>query len=95
MKIMSDPFYLTKCYEDIQSNPGNMTKGIGKETLDKISMEWLQKTASELKTNNFKFSPARRVEIPKANSDKKRPLTIGTPREKIVQKGIQVILQAI
>jgi len=26
IKILSDPYFLIVCYEDIQSNPGNMTK---------------------------------------------------------------------
>lgn len=34
------------------------------------------------------------MEIPKANG-KTRPLGIGSPREKIVQKALQVILEAI
>jgi len=38
MKILCDPFYLLKCYEEIKSNPGNMTKGLSHTTLDKI--EW-------------------------------------------------------
>lgn len=47
-----------------------------------------------IKENRFVFSPSRRVEIPKPNSNKTRPLTIGSPRDKIVQKAIQLILEA-
>lgn len=43
----------------------------------------------------FKFTPARQVMIPKANSDKLRPLSVGNPREKIVQKAIQLLLTAV
>jgi hypothetical protein len=39
MKILSDPLYLVKSYEDIKSKPGNMTKGIKPETLDKLTFE--------------------------------------------------------
>lgn len=70
-----------------------MTKGTGDETFDKICLDWFQRTANGLKTNKFKFCPARRIEMPKPNSTKK--LTIGSPREKIVQRGILLILQAI
>lgn len=33
--------------------------------------------------------------IPKANSQKLRPLSVGQPRDKIIQKAIQVLLSAI
>lgn len=95
MKILSDPYYLVKCYEEIKSKPGNMTKGTKPETLDKIDFEWFTKVANQLLMNSFDFSSSRRVEIPKPNSTKTRPLTIASPRDKIVQKGVQLILQAI
>lgn len=94
-KILCDPFYLVRCYNEIRSIPGNMTKGATPETLDKIDFPWFERTTEKLKKHQFRFSPARRIEIPKANSTKLRPLTIATPREKIVQKGIQLIFQAI
>jgi len=33
--------------------------------------------------------------IPKPNNRGERPLGVGSPREKIVQKGLQIILEAI
>lgn len=33
--------------------------------------------------------------IPKSGKYEKRPLNVGSPREKIIQKGLQVILEAI
>lgn len=95
MKILSDPLYLVNSYEDIKSKPANMTKGTKPETLDKLKFEWFEKIAGQIKTNKFYFSSSRRVEIPKPNSTKTRPLTIASPRDKIVQKAIQLILQAI
>ena len=72
-----------------------MTRGIGRETMDGIDFPWFKGTAQKLRTNQFKFTIARRTEITKPHSTKKRPLTIGSPREKIVQRGMQIILQAI
>jgi hypothetical protein len=34
--ILSNPFFLEKCYMEIRSKPGNMTKGTNNETLDKL-----------------------------------------------------------
>ena len=95
MRIMSDPMYLVKCYDTIRGKPGNMTRGVGPETLDGIDFAWFERTTKKLRTNQFQFTTSRRTEIPKPHSTKKRPLTIGTPREKIVQRGVQLILQAI
>lgn len=95
IKLLSDPYFLVACYEDIRGKQGNMTRGIGKETLDGLRWEWFVKVAEELKTGKFDFSVSRRIEIPKANSNKMRPLTIAFPRDKIVQKALQVILEAV
>jgi group II intron reverse transcriptase/maturase len=94
LDILANPFYLEKCYNEIMSKPGNMTKGLTNETLDGINWKWFEKTAEDLKSGKFNFSPNRRIEIPKSNG-KMRPLGIGTPREKIIQKGIHGILEAI
>lgn len=94
IRILADPEFLQLCYLSIKSKPGNMTKGLTNETLDGISLEWFIKTAESLKTGRYSFSPVRRKLIPKANG-KTRPLGISPPREKIVQKGLQAILEAI
>lgn len=36
MRILSDQYFLMKCYEEIKSNPGNMTRGLTKTTLDDV-----------------------------------------------------------
>lgn len=37
INVMANAYYLEKCYSEIKSKPGNMTKGISNETLDKIN----------------------------------------------------------
>lgn len=93
--LVADPFYLIECYNNIRGKPGNMIKGANSTTLDGINLEWFEKTALKLKSGTFDFNPSRRVEIPKPNSDKKRPLTIASPRDKIVQKALETIIEAI
>lgn len=94
--IVSDIKVLILAYEIIKSNPGNSTPGVDSSTLDNIDLKWFDTVSKELKAGKFKFSPARRVYIPKpGRKDKKRPLTISSPRDKVVQQAIYLILEAI
>lgn len=92
--LLCDPNVLRIAYETIKSNPGNMTKGTDNETLDKINNIWFENLSKDLSKGKFKFRPVRLVEIPKPKGGI-RPLGIGSPRDKIVQKAIQIILEAI
>nr|YP_010836031.1 hypothetical protein QLP54_mgp35 [Phyllosticta yuccae]WGC90047.1 hypothetical protein [Phyllosticta yuccae] len=81
-------------YQRLKSKPGNMTPGSDSETLDGISLSWLDKTINELKVQSFQFKPVRREYILKTNG-KKRPLGIPSPRDKIVQEAMKMILEVI
>lgn len=85
---------LTLAYNLLKSKPGNMTPGIVPETLDGMSHEILEDISKQLKSESFQFKPSRRVYIPKANGGL-RPLTIASPRDKIVQQAIKMILESI
>ena len=95
IRIIADPQFLLECYKLIKSNPGNMSKGTTPETLDGINMGWFHENAQAMLTGSLNFKPARQVMIPKANSSKLRPLSVGQPREKVIQKAIQTLLSAI
>lgn len=74
-----------------------MTPGADIEqlTLDGISKEWFYKIADELRSGKYQFNPRRTPEyIPKANG-KVRRLGINGPREKIVQKAVELITRSI
>jgi group II intron reverse transcriptase/maturase len=79
----------------IKGKPGNMSRGATKESLDGISYEWFVNTADEIKRGGLKLTPTRRVIVPKAGKKEKRPLGVGAPRDKIIQKGMQIILETI
>ena len=81
-------------YQKLRSNPGNMTPGIDEITLDGISKRVFEEIIKSLKDESFQFKPGRRVNIPKANG-KTRPLTVASPRDKIVQEVMRMILEAI
>lgn len=93
-EIMSKPKMLLGCWHKIKSNDGSVTPALTPETLDGITADWFEETAQSFKNGRFKFKPARRKYIPKPNG-KLRPLTIPSPRDKIVQEAMRVILEAI
>jgi retron-type reverse transcriptase len=43
----------------------------------------------------YEFGPARRISIKKRGNKGERNLRIASPREKIVQKALQIVLEAI
>lgn len=72
-------------YNNIKSKPGNRTPGITPDTLDGISSEWFKETAELLRSGKFELKPSRRINIPKECGGGTRPISIGYPRDKIVQ----------
>lgn len=88
---IADVNNLVKAYESIKSKPGNMTKGSDNKTLDGINIKWINKTSELLKTGKFKFSPGRVKFIPKPGNTEMRKLILTNPRDKVVQKAIELI----
>lgn len=73
-----------------------MSKGITPETLDGIDLEYFARLSKDLRNGTFKFTPSRKILIPKGAGKKgSRPLSIGSPRDKIVQKAITIVLENI
>lgn len=95
IKSISNLKNLIAAYELIRSNPVNMTRGLDPTTLDGISKDYLLRVQKLLKDGKFKFKPARRIQIPKPGKSETRPLTIASPREKIIQKAIQLALEPL
>merc|ERR1711907_902669 len=79
----------------IRNNSGISAKGVDNTTLDGISLRTLKKISDDILGGNFKFTPVRRVYIPKPGKTALRPLGVSSPREKIVQKAIELVLTAI
>ena len=82
-------------YLMVKSNPGISAKGVSNETLDGMNLKALQKISKDTLSGAIKFSPVRRVLIPKPGKSALRPLGVSSPREKIVQKAIDIVLTAI
>lgn len=93
-RLVCSPDLLTIAYERIKSKSGNMTPGTDGETLDGISSSYILRLSDALKDESFQFRPTRRHLIPKKNG-KMRPLGVPSPRDKVVQEAIRIILEAI
>jgi retron-type reverse transcriptase len=81
-------------YEYIKKKSGSLTPGFTPETVDPISRRTMQKTIESLKDHSFQFKPARIENITKANG-KMRAFGISSPKDKIVQQVMVMILEAI
>jgi hypothetical protein len=83
---------LTEAYARIGKNGGATTAGIDSETVDGMSLEKIHRIAQVLQANDWRWSPARRVEIPKSRGGT-GPL--GLPRwpDKLVQQAIRSLLE--
>ena len=82
-----------RAYGRIYSNQGAMTKGITAETVDGMSLAKIDRIIDELRYERFRWTPVRRVNIPKPNG-KTRPLGIPTWTDKLLQEVIRMILEA-
>jgi retron-type reverse transcriptase len=96
-RFLSNPEFLKLVYAHIKNKEGNLTSGgsHSRIILDGISQKWFEDTALRLKNGIYEFSYSRRIDIPKKGSLKLRPSTMGNPRDKIIQKAVQLVLEEI
>lgn len=95
IEIVAATDVLKMAYAKIKSKPGNMTPGVDPETFDgMMARSAIEQLSKDLRTGAFQFKPARRVEIPKANG-RTRPLGVASPRDKIIQEAMRMILEAV
>lgn len=92
-RYLYNPTLHIMAYERLKSKPGNMTPGTDGETLDGYSLTEIQDTIALLRQEQYQPNPVRRVYIPKKKG--KRPLGVPSPRDKIVQECLRLILEAI
>src|SRR6201994_1373797 len=81
-------------YGNIYSNQGAMTPGASEETADGMSEEKIDQIIGLVRHERYRFSPARRVYIPKKNG-KLRPLGLPSWSDKLVGEVVRLILEAI
>ncbi|WNO04057.1 reverse transcriptase domain-containing protein [Rhodoferax mekongensis] len=93
-RLVSSPQLAVLAYERLKSIAGNMTKGADGSTLDETSLESLKALCSAIRDERYSPVAVKRKFIPKANG-KLRPLGIPSPRDKIVQEMVRLILECI
>ena len=86
--------YLRDCYKSLNRNKAVGIDNVSWEEYGKNLEENLEDLVSRLKRKKYKPIPARRVYIPKSETEK-RPLGIPALENKIVERGITWILESI
>ena len=81
-------------YGNIYSNQGAMTPGASAETADGMSEGKIDQIIGLMRQERYRFSPARRVWIPKKNG-KLRPLGLPSWSDKLVGEVVRLLLEAI
>jgi RNA-directed DNA polymerase len=88
---------LTRAWGEVRRNSG--AAGIDRTTLAMVEeygvSRLLDELAGELREDSYRPLAARRVFIPKPGSDERRPLSIPTVRDRIVQAASKIVLEPI
>ena len=91
-QLFNPQLYLL-AYGRIYSNHGAMTPGATQETADGMSMEKIGAIIEAMRHERYRFSPVRRIYIPKRNG-KLRPLGLPTWSDKLVGEVVRLLLEA-
>lgn len=102
-----NPTLYLLAYGRLYANDGAMSPGVTSETVDGMSLAKIETIIAQLRTERFRWTPVRRVYIPKAHGNgrvtaksaakgkgKVRPLGVPTWSDKLVQEVIRLILEA-
>lgn len=94
-RLLGCPLLWERAYEQIAPNKGALTPGIDPDnTLDGFSLARMERIVAAVMDGTYRFSPARRQYIPKANG-KLRPLGIPTADDKLVQAAVKILLEQV
>ena len=88
-----NPDLYLMAYGRIAKNDGALTPGATRETADGMKLEDISAIIEALRFERYRWTPARRVYIPKANG-KRRPLGLPTWSDKVLQEVMRLLLEA-
>lgn len=92
--IIASKENLVQAYLEIKSKRGTLTPSADdeRETLDGIGDNWFASASLALQEGRYAYKPARRIEIAE-KSGGTRPLTIASPRDRIIQQAFRRIIE--
>src|SRR5215470_10238834 len=93
-RLLRHPTLLALAKDRIAANHGAQTPGVDGQRMSDITDTTILHLSEDLTSGTYHPCPVRRVFIPKKNG-KLRPLGIPTSRDKIVQAGVALILEAL
>jgi group II intron reverse transcriptase/maturase len=86
-----------RAWEQVRRNRG--AAGIDRTTLADVEQygvdRLLDELVTDLRSGRYRPSPARRVFIPKPGSAERRPLSIPTVRDRVVQAAVKIVLEPV
>ena len=88
-----NPELFVRAYGKIAQNRGALTPGSTDETADAMTMGRINAIIDDLRYERYRWTPARRVYIPKSNG-KTRPLGVTAWRDKLLQEVLRAILES-
>lgn len=91
-QLFNPEFYL-QAYGKIYRNAGAMTPGITPETVDGMSLQKIEAMIDALRSERYRWPPARRTYIPK-KTGALRPLGMPTWSDKLLQEVLRQLLEA-
>ena len=81
-------------YGKIYRNTGALTPGSTSETADDMSLRKIDAIIEAVRYERYRWTPTRRVYIEKKHSTKKRPLSMPTWSDKLLQEVIRLLLES-
>jgi len=81
-------------YANLYANKGALTPGATKETVDGMSLRKIHTLIDNLRHERFRWTPVRRVYIPKKDKKSSRSLGLPTWTDKLLQEVIRLLLEA-
>jgi group II intron reverse transcriptase/maturase len=82
-------------YAKLSRNPGSLTRGTDRNTIDGTSIETLKALQAKVLSGSYPWGSIRRIWIPKPGRLEKRSLGIPNFQDRVVQEVIRMLLDAI
>jgi len=82
-------------YAKLSANPGSMTTGLDKQTIDGTSIKKIEALKDAVLNGSFEWGGIKRVYIPKAGKTEKRPLGVPCFQDRLLQEILRMLLKPI